>query len=221
MEQIHIAGRNDAPIDESLEIEDTVPKFGAEQDDGHALLHLAGLDKGERLEQLIHGAKAAGEHDQRLGHIDKPVLADKKVVEFELQIAGDKGIEPLLKRQADAEADRCAADLLCASIGGLHDAGAAAGANDEAAFAALERHRPAGQCGGKLLAMGVVRSGFDQGGGGLQFNLIGGRGIGRCAAGLSGFEAGERFLGGADTRGAKHDDRVLNILLAEALLGLG
>ena len=46
-------------------VEQPAPVLGAEEDD-REVLDLAGLDEGERLEQLVEGAEAAGEDDEAL-----------------------------------------------------------------------------------------------------------------------------------------------------------
>jgi hypothetical protein len=72
----------------------------AEQDDGE-IADLAGLDEGERLEQLIHGAKAAREDDEGLGVLDEHGLAHEEVAEVDGD--GDVGVIVLLEGQLDVE----------------------------------------------------------------------------------------------------------------------
>ena len=98
--------------------------------------------EGEDFEHLVERAEAAGKDHQRLGQIGEPILAHEEVVELEVERGRDVGVRRLLEGQLDVESDGLAAGLVGAAVGGLHDAGAAAGGDDEAALAALQGHAP-------------------------------------------------------------------------------
>src|SRR5207253_2255254 len=74
-----------------------------------------------------------------------PELPHEEVMEFEVQAFGDVLVGALLVRQADIEANRLPARLLCAAVGCLHDAGAAARGDDEAMVLGLQRQAPGGE----------------------------------------------------------------------------
>ena len=91
---------------------------------------LLGLHQGQRLEQLVEGAEAAGQHDEALGVLHEHRLAGEEVAEVEPAV--DVLVQAGLEGQLDAEPDRDAAGLAGALVGGLHDARAAAGDHREA-----------------------------------------------------------------------------------------
>src|SRR5262252_1430057 len=86
----------------------------------------------------------------------EPQLAHEEVVKLEAQTFRDVGIGTLLVRQSDVEPDRAPARIRGAAIRGLHDAGAATGADEEAIVAGLERLRPFGDHAGQLASLAVV-----------------------------------------------------------------
>ena len=106
--------------------------------------------------QLVERAKAARKHHQRARQVRKPELAHEEVVELERQLAREVGIRPLLVRQPDVEADGLAAGLGGAAVGGLHDAAAAAGANDVAVRVRRQALRPGGDQARELARRVVV-----------------------------------------------------------------
>ena len=63
----------------------------------------------------------------------KPEFAHEEIVEIEAEFRADVGIRELFVGQFDGEADGFPAGLVRAAVGCFHDAGAAAGADDEAA----------------------------------------------------------------------------------------
>ena len=85
---------------------------------------LAGLDQGERLEQLVGRAEAAGEDAEALRGLHEHRLAGVEVVEDEAEV--DVVVHPLLVRQLDSEADREPAAFAAAAVRRLHHAGTAA-----------------------------------------------------------------------------------------------
>ena len=125
-----------------FEVEDLVPVLAAVEDHEQLLRELLRLRQRQDLEHLVERAEAAGKNHQRLGQVGEPELAHEEVVELEVQALGDVAVGPLLERQADVEADALAAGLVGAAIGGLHDAGPAARADDEAVARFLERQAP-------------------------------------------------------------------------------
>ncbi len=92
--------------------------------------HLAGLDQGQRLEQLVERPEAAGEDHEALGRLHEHRLAHVEVLEGQAEV--DVRVQRLLVRQLDVEADREPAALARAAVGGLHHARPAAGDDGEA-----------------------------------------------------------------------------------------
>ena len=88
--------------------EQAAPVRRAHEHDGERR-DLAGLHQGERLEQLVEGAEAAGEDDERLGVLHEHRLAREEVAEVDADV--DPLVHALLERQLDAEPDRRAARL--------------------------------------------------------------------------------------------------------------
>jgi len=86
---------------------------------------LPGLGQGQQLEELVEGAEAAREDDERLRVADEHQLAREEVVEGDADV--HVRIHPLLLRQQDVEPDRGRAGVASAAIGGLHDSRPAAG----------------------------------------------------------------------------------------------
>src|SRR5438034_5170522 len=76
---------------------------------------LAGLDQGQRFEQLVHGAEATGEDDERRRVLHEHGLAHEEITEIDGPL--HVGVEPLLERQLDVAADVEAVTLLAAAIG--------------------------------------------------------------------------------------------------------
>ena len=75
--------------------------------------------------------KPPGKADQGLGPHDQVHLADRKVVELEVQIRRDVGVRQLLVGQDDVQADAERAGIMGAAVGGLHDARPPAGHDHE------------------------------------------------------------------------------------------
>ena len=93
--------------------------------DHREVAHLAGLDEGQCLEQLVHRAEAAGQDHERIGVLDEHHLAREEVAEIDAQV--HVRVLPLLVGQLDVAADRQPTALATAPVGGLHDARPAAG----------------------------------------------------------------------------------------------
>ena len=104
--------------------------------------HLAGLDQGQRLEQLVGRAEAAREDAEALGRLHEHRLAGVEVVEDQAEV--DVRVHRLLARQLDAEADREPAALAAAEIRRFHQARPAAG-DDGPARLGEEQRRLAGE----------------------------------------------------------------------------
>ena len=64
------------------EVVQRLPVVGAHQDQGE-VLDLAGLDQRRALEDLVHGAEAAGQHHEGVGVFDQHHLADEEVAELD------------------------------------------------------------------------------------------------------------------------------------------
>ena len=101
-------------------------------DDDREVLYLTGLDEGEGLKHFIHGAEAAGHHDEAIAVFEEEDLADEEV--FHRDPLVEVGVMGLLEGEFDVAADGAAVDVFGAPIGGFHDAGAAAGDDGETEF---------------------------------------------------------------------------------------
>src|SRR5947209_6582186 len=115
--------RGPQPVDQST------PVRAAEQDHRERR-HLAGLHQGQRLEQLVHGAKATRQDDERLCVLHEHRLAREEVAEVQPDV--DVVVEVLLEGQLDAETDRDAARLATALVDRLHDPWPTTGDDSEA-----------------------------------------------------------------------------------------
>ena len=91
---------------------------------------LAGLDEGERLEQLVERPEPAGQDDEGVRVLHEHRLAGEEVAELDAEV--DVGVERLLVRQLDIAPDREAATLLAAAVGRLHRARTTTGDDREA-----------------------------------------------------------------------------------------
>ena len=105
VEQLEVALRDRAGADErgADPVEQAVPEGRAEEDDGEGR-GLPGLDQRQRLERLVEGAEAARKHDVALGRLHEADLAGVEVLEGVGEI--DVGVDALLVRELDPEADR-------------------------------------------------------------------------------------------------------------------
>ena len=110
-------------------VEESLPVRGPEKDD-REVLDLAGLCEGQRLEELIEGAQAAGEDDESTRVLDEHVLAHEEVAELHAEV--DVLVQLLLAGELDVAADRQAACLMAAAVDRLHHPGATAGDDREA-----------------------------------------------------------------------------------------
>ena len=150
VENVEIAWADRAVFNERVEIDHLVPVFGAEQNDRHALAGFARLHQGQDLEHLVERAKTTREQHDRLGQVDKPEFAHKEVVEIKVQFSADIGVVEFFVRDRDRQSDIEPFRLGSAAIGGLHDAGTAAGADDKALLLLAELLRPFCQPLGEL-----------------------------------------------------------------------
>ena len=116
---------DDAFLDQIVEIDGATPEMFADQHDGYRL-DFPGLNESENLEQFVERAVAVGKGDQGFGPQQEMQLARGKIVKAKTEIGRDVGIRILLVRQFDLQADGFRADVECAAVGGLHEAGPAA-----------------------------------------------------------------------------------------------
>ena len=156
VQQLEVVGADGAVAHQGVEVHDLVPVPRPVEQCGHRRVYLAGLRQGEELEQLVQGAEASREHDDGPRDVGEPQLAHEEVAELEREPGGDERVGALLVGQADVEADGAAARLLRAAVGGLHDAGAAAGAHQVAVGRALEAFGPLRDQARELARRGVV-----------------------------------------------------------------
>ena len=85
----------------------------------------------DHFEQFVHGAEAARKRDQRLGADHEVHLAQREVVELEVQLRADVRVRRLLVRQRNVETHGHRATIACAAVRCFHDAGAATSADGE------------------------------------------------------------------------------------------
>src|SRR5438067_4609802 len=97
------------------------------------------------FEQFVERAETAREQHDRLGEIDEPELPHKEIMKVEVQLPADIRVVELLIRYRDREPDIDAPCFRGARVSRLHDAGTAAGADDEAPVLAAQILRPFGQ----------------------------------------------------------------------------
>ena len=230
MEEIEILGRDGARIDQHLEVEDFLPVIRSINKDGDPFVDLPGLRQREDLEHLVEGAEAAGKNHQRLGQIGEPQLAHEEVVELEVERGRDVGIGPLLEGQQDVHADGFAAGLVRAAVGRFHNAGTAAGGDDETMLARGDGFGPLREQLRQAARVFVVARHLHGGHGALELQnagaagcdlaclgrlLVAGRRIDRASV----FQELQGVIGlfaPAEARRAEEDHRVLNLLAAEA-----
>src|SRR5205814_8964064 len=93
------------------------------------ILDLAGLNEGERLEQLIQCPRTTRQDDEGIGIFDQERLANKKIIERDAAI--EEFVRPLFLGQPDVAANRASARLPRPAISSFHDAGATAGHDGE------------------------------------------------------------------------------------------
>ena len=172
LEQAEVFGSDGASIDEGLEVHDAMPVFTAVDDDENFLGELVGLREGEDFEEFVDGAEAAGENHQSFGEIGEPEFAHEEIVEFEVERGRDVGVGILLEGQIDVETDALASGFVGAKVGGFHDAGAAAGSDDETVAAGGDLDRPFGKKISEAARILVVAGHVDGGAGALEIILM-------------------------------------------------
>src|SRR5437879_64017 len=131
LQQVVFAPVDGAPIEHLPPVDYAIPITAAVNEDEIAALQLACLHQGEHFPKLVHGAETPRKDDERLGELREPQLAHEKVVKLKIEPGTDVGVRPLLMGQFDAQTDGFAAGLGRAAVGRLHDAGTAAGTDDE------------------------------------------------------------------------------------------
>jgi hypothetical protein len=129
-------------------IEKRLPVVATHQDE-REVINLACLDERSGLEDFIHCAISAREDDEAVGVFDEHDFAHEKVAEVDEFI--EVWIWLLLHGEFDIAADGSSADVLCAAVGGFHDARSASGHDGEADFGKLSAH---------LTGKFVMRAGF-------------------------------------------------------------
>ena len=216
VDQFQVFVVDHAFVGQVLEVDDRVPIFAAVEDDGD-LLHAARLAEAERVEQLVERAEAAGEDDERGGAQDEVELAHREVVELEAEIGRDVRVGLLLVRQIDVEADALGAGFERAAVGGFHDAGAAAGHDDElrAAVGLLRGRNDAAELAGFVVEVALGHDPLGPLECASDFRIVG-----RFLGVELGFaENGFGLLAGHDLRAAEDDDRGIDVMLAEQRFG--
>lgn len=130
--EVDIARANGAAFDHVIEEGfHGFPEFGAHDDD-REVFDFSSLDEGERLKHFIHGAEAAGHHDESIAVLQQKHFPNEEVFHryplIEVRIVG------LLKRKFDVAADGAAIDVFGAAVSGLHDTGTTARDDGESEF---------------------------------------------------------------------------------------
>src|SRR6266496_1336526 len=100
------------------------PVIGAHDHD-RKVLDFPGLNQGDRFEQLIQRACAAGHDDESVGILNEERFADEEVMHSHAAI--EVSVRRLLGGQLYVAADRAATDFFGAAVCCFHDAGSAAG----------------------------------------------------------------------------------------------
>src|SRR6185437_14901165 len=134
-------------------------------------------------------------------------------MKLKIQRGRDVGIGVLLEWQVDVEADGFSSGFMSAAVGGLHNARTASGSDDEAAAARGNLRGPLREQIGHAARIFVVARRVHAGDGSLEFGFL------LFIGGAFAFDRGKIFLRGlavVKARGAEKDDRVLNLLTAEA-----
>src|SRR5579863_1755206 len=129
-EQVPILGIDCAFVGQESDVDGTRPIFFADQHDRDRF-DLAGLHQGQDFEQLIEGAKAARERDQRFRALQQMHLAERKVVESKTQLRGDIRIGVLLVRQIDIQTDGFCPNFEGAAVRSFHDPRTTTGHDDK------------------------------------------------------------------------------------------
>src|SRR5580692_2107615 len=111
---------------QGLEVHDFLPVCRAIEEHRDGAVELARLRQREDLEKLIEGAKAPRERNERVRQVREPELAHEKIMKLEAELGSDVAVRALLVRQANIEANAAPAGQGRATVGRLHDPGAAA-----------------------------------------------------------------------------------------------
>ena len=140
-------------------------------------------------------------------------------MELEVERRRDVGVRILFEGEVNVESDSFSAGFMGAEIGRFHDAGAAAGGDNEAVTLGGDLEGPFGEHVGEAARILIVASHVDGGLGAFDFRgaLGGGSGV------VVRLKAGQKIRGilaTLDAGGTEEDDRVLNLLAAEAREGL-
>src|SRR5882724_1379880 len=215
LEQVKILRRDDSRIRHGLEVDDFVPILTAINDDEDFLGQFLGLRERHDFEQFVHGAEATRKNHQRLSQVREPELPHEKVVELEVERRRDVGVGILLEGQIDVKSDRLTAGFLGAEIRALHNARTSAGGHDETVALGWDLNGPLGEHVGKAAGVFVVASHVYTSLGTLHVSgLLCGCRLGTIALHFSQPLAG--VLQVLEASGAEEDDRILDLLAAEA-----
>src|SRR5215470_1608948 len=123
-------------VDQEPDVEGATPILFADQHDRDRL-DLASLHQGQDFEQLVQRPKATRECDERLRAQQQMHLAQGKVVKSKTQVWRDVGIGILLMWQIDIQTDGFCAGFEGSTVGGLHDARAAASHDRQPGWSAI------------------------------------------------------------------------------------
>lgn len=93
-------------------------------EDDREIRDLCCLDQSEGFEQFVHGAEAAGHHNERIRVLDHHHLAYEEVLEIDTDV--EIVVGELLFGKLDVAADALPAGLFRPAIRGLHDSRATA-----------------------------------------------------------------------------------------------
>ena len=128
------------------------PETFAKEEHGH-LGHFVFLHEDKEFGKFVHGAEPAGKENVDFGAHGEHDFSGEEI--FELEQVSEVGVWVLFVREGDVEADGAPAIFVSAAVGGLHDAGAAAG-DDGVAVLGKES---AEISGGAIITIGFFEAG--------------------------------------------------------------
>src|SRR5262249_47300317 len=153
----------------------------------------------------------------------EPQFAHEEVMEIKAELRADIRIRELLVWQLNRKSDGFASRFIGSAIGGLHDAGTAAGADDKAARARTEGEGPSGDFVRKLTRLFVIDAHLQGAPGGAELFAMLLKAPGTPAGGfhfLKARVAGGGSFAGLDARRAEHDNGVADALILELNQGM-
>ena len=78
-----------------LDINDGLPVFGAEEDDGDIGVCLAGFDHSKDFEDFVESTEAPWHNNDRADEVEEPEFTEEEVIEVEFEFWGDVVVSAL------------------------------------------------------------------------------------------------------------------------------